>query len=253
MSIKFTILGCGSSVGVPSANGNWGLCNPKEVKNYRTRCSALVSKKKTNILIDTSPDLRSQLIKNKIKNINAVLYTHQHADQTHGINDLRSFFLSHKKKIPVFADTLTYNYLLSNFSYCFKGTDSYPSTLNLKIIKKKIEIDEILFNAIPVQHGNIDSLCYLINNTCAYASDINFIYKKNLNFFYKLNFLIVDCLRFKPHPSHYNLDDVLDLIKEIKPNKTILTNLNSELDYNNLLKFLPKNVIPAFDGLSFNI
>ena len=125
MSIRFTILGCGSSMGVPKANGDWGECNPKEKKNYRTRCSALVTTKNKNILIDTSPDLREQMITNNIKKINTVLYSHSHADQTHGINDLRVFYMKTKKKISIYADVPTAKYLKNNFSYCFKNTSNY--------------------------------------------------------------------------------------------------------------------------------
>ena len=119
MSIKFTILGCGYSMGVPRTDGFFGKCDPKNYKNYRTRCSALISYSKTNILIDSSPDLRIQLIKNKVKNIDKIFYTHAHADQTHGINDLRIFYLKNRKKISVYADKKTTNYLLKSFKYCF--------------------------------------------------------------------------------------------------------------------------------------
>ena len=179
MSIRFTILGCGSSLGVPKVDGDWGKCNPNEKKNYRTRCSALITTKKKNILIDTSPDLREQMIKNKIKKIDTVLYSHLHADQTHGINDLRVFYMKTKKKISIFADESTSKYLKNNFAYCFNGTSSYPSILNLKLIKKKITIDGVLINNIPVRHGKIDSQCYIINKKCAYASDVDLIYKKD--------------------------------------------------------------------------
>ena len=253
MTTKFIILGCGSSMGVPRVDGYWGECNAKEKKNYRTRCSALVSTRNKNILIDTSPDLRFQMLKNKIKNIDIVLYSHLHADQTHGINDLRAFYIKKKKKIPVYADKLTYAYLRNNFSYCFDKKNDYPAILNLKLIKKKIIIDGLLFNAIPVKHGNIECQSFIINKKCAYASDVDLIYKNDLKHFFKLDYLVIDCLRFKYHPSHFNLENVLDLVKDIKPKKTILTNLHSDIDYNNILKFLPKNVIPAFDGMTFKI
>jgi phosphoribosyl 1,2-cyclic phosphate phosphodiesterase len=253
MGIKFTILGCGSSMGVPKPDGDWGKCNPLERKNYRTRCSALIGTKNRNILIDTSPDLREQMIKNKIKKINNVLYSHPHADQTHGINDLRVFHMKTKKKILIYADRSTSKYLKSNFSYCFKNSTSYPSILNLKLIKKKTIIDGVLINSIPVRHGQINSQCYIINKKCAYASDVDLIYEKDFKFFFKIDKLVIDCLRFKYHPTHYNLDDVLKLIKDLKPKKAILTNLHSDLDYNNLLKYLPKGVVPAFDGMNFNI
>jgi len=253
MKIRFTILGCGSSMGVPKANGDWGKCNPLERKNYRTRCSALITTKNKNILIDTSPDLREQMIKNKIKKINNVLYSHLHADQTHGINDLRVFYMKNKKKIIIYADQSTSKYLKDNFSYCFKNTTNYPSILNLKLIKKKTIIDGVLIDSIPVRHGKINSQCYIINKKCAYASDVDLIYEKDIKNFFKIDNLVIDCLRFKYHPTHYNLDDVLKLVKNLKPKKTILTNLHSDLDYNNLLKYLPKDVLPAYDGMNFNI
>jgi len=137
MSIKFIILGCGSSMGVPSADGYSGVCNLKNKKNYRSRCSSLVQFGNENILIDTSPDLRQQLLNNKIKSISKVFYTHLHADQTHGINDLRPFFLLNKKKIPIFANKETAKYLNTTFKYCFQKTYDYPSTLKMINLKKK--------------------------------------------------------------------------------------------------------------------
>ena len=136
MSIKFTILGCGSSLGVPRIDGNFGKCNPKNKKNYRTRCSALISSSQRNILIDTSPDIKFQLLKNKIKNINNVFYTHAHADQTHGINEMRAFYIINKKKLPVYGDKITKKLLLSTFKYCFKGTQSYPATLKFNNLNR---------------------------------------------------------------------------------------------------------------------
>jgi len=257
MSVKFTILGCGSSFGIPRIDGSFGKCDPNNKKNYRTRCSALISVHKSNILIDTSPDIKFQLISNKIKNIDRVFYTHFHADQTHGINDLRFFYLKNKKKVPVFANKRTKNYLINTFSYCFKNSTSYPATLKMNRVKKlhsyKYGKEKILIKSIPVQHGNISSICYIINNKCAYAPDINKIYPKDLMHFKNLKYLIIDCLRYDPHPSHFNLVDVINLIKLIKPKKTIITNLNHEIDYLTIKKILPKNVIPAYDGLSLLI
>ena len=138
MSIKFTILGCGSSMGVPRADGYSGNCNLKNKKNLRSRCSALIKFNDKNILIDTSPDLRSQLLRNKVKSVEKVFYTHLHADQTHGINDLRPFYLIAKKQIPVFADQKTSSYLKSTFSFCFESSFGYPSTLKLKKLKKNM-------------------------------------------------------------------------------------------------------------------
>ena len=136
MKIKFIILGCGSSLGVPRADGNWGKCDSKEKKNYRTRCSAIIKSKLKNILIDTSPDLRHQLIKNNITNIDLVIYSHKHGDQVHGINDLRIFSLKNSKKIPVFADYETKKYLYNNFNYCFNDNPNYKAILKLNLLKK---------------------------------------------------------------------------------------------------------------------
>ena len=187
MPIKFTILGSGSSMGVPRADGYSGNCDLNNKKNFRSRCSALIRLNDQNILIDTSPDLRAQLLKNKVKSIAKVFYTHMHADQTHGINDLRPFFIITKKKIPVYADIKTLKY-----------TPGYPSTLRLNKLKKKhIFRDKkykISIEAIPTEHGSIESICYLINKKLAYASDISLFYKKDYNKLKDLDYLIIDCL-----------------------------------------------------------
>ena len=257
MKIKFIILGCGSSFGVPRADGNWGNCNPKEKKNYRTRCSALIKSESKNILIDTSPDLRHQLIKNNITNIDFVMYSHQHADQVHGINDLRIFSLKKNKKVSVFADHQTKKYLYNNFNYCFKNSPSYQAILKLSLLKKNFNFsnkkNKISIKSIPVQHGRIKSQSFIINKTCAYVNDANKIYQKDMKFFKNLNYFVIDCLRHRKHPSHFNLTEVIELAKILKPKKTILTNLHSDLDYNDLINILPKNIVPAYDGMSFYI
>ena len=255
MSIRFTILGCGSSLGIPRIDGFFGKCSSKEIKNYRTRCSALISSKNTNTLIDTSPDLKSQLLKNKISNIDRVIYTHFHADQTHGINELRVFYLKKRLKIPVYADLVTRKYLKSTFGFCFKNNIDYPATLKLHTLKKihsfKDKKSIISIRTIKVKHGNIFSNAFIINKSCAYISDVSEIHFNDLKYFKNLNFFVIDCLRIDHHPSHFCLDDVLKLIKLIKPKKTILTNLNNDLDYNYLKKLLPNNVFPAYDGMNF--
>ena len=257
MSIKFKILGSGSSMGVPRADGFAGNCNLNNKKNIRTRCSALIKFDDKNFLIDTSPDLRSQLLKNKIRSIDKVFYTHLHADQTHGINDLRPFFLMNKKQIPVFADIKTSKYLYSTFRYCFKSSYGYPSTLELKYLKNKHffknKNQNILIESIPTEHGKIESICYLVNKKLAYASDISLFYKKDYKKLSKLDYLVVDCLWYRNHPAHFNLDQVLDLVKILLPKKTILTNMHSDLDYNYLKKILPKNIVPGYDGMTVNL
>ena len=258
MSLKFTILGCGSSMGVPRPDGNFGNCDPKNFKNYRTRCSAILQTKSDNILIDTSPDLRSQLINNKIDRIDKVLYSHMHADQVHGINDLRVFYIKNRKPIPIYADKKTRNYLIKTFSYCFTNlSNEYPAILKMNLVKDKILIKDgskkIEIKSIKVEHGKVNSICYIFDKKLAYISDVSKIYKKDYKFFKKLKYLIIDCLWYKNHPSHLNLEKSLELIKIFSPKRAILTNLHSEIDYEILKKKLPKNVVPAHDGLKLHL
>jgi phosphoribosyl 1,2-cyclic phosphate phosphodiesterase len=256
--MKFIILGCGSSMGVPRPDGYFGNCNPKNQKNYRTRCSALIKSKTENILIDTSPDLRQQLLKHNIKKIDKVFYSHMHADQTHGINDLRSFFINSRKQINVFADYATSKYLKNSFSYCFKSySKEYPATLKLNRINNRMNIDDknkkIPIKPILVDHGKVKSNCFIIDKKLAYISDISDISSKDFKYFKNLKYLIIDCLWYNFHPSHFNLEKSLFFIKKFKPSRAILTNLSPVLDYDELKKLLPKNVIPAYDGLTISL
>ena len=257
MKVKFIILGCGSSLGVPRADGNWGDCNPRIKRNYRTRCSAFIKSKIKNILIDTSPDLRHQLIKNNITNVNCVIYSHKHSDQVHGINDLRVFSYKNNEKMPVYADYETGKYIKNNFSYCFKNTPDYRAILKLNKLKKNFSFSKngksISIKSVPVKHGRIKCQSFIINKSCAYVSDANKIYNKDLKHFKNLNYFVIDCLRLNHHPSHFNLSEVIELTEYLKPKKAILTNLHADLDYNYLLKILPKNIVPAYDGMSFYI
>ena len=256
--MKFIILGCGSSMGVPRPDGYFGNCDPKNKKNYRTRCSALIKSKTENILIDTSPDLRQQLLRHNIRKIDKVFYSHMHADQTHGINDLRSFFINSRKQINVFADYATSKYLKNSFSYCFKSySKEYPATLKLNKINNKMYIDDknkkISIKSISVDHGKVKSNCFIIDKKLAYISDISDISNKDFKYFKNLRYLIIDCLWYNFHPSHFNLEKSLFFIKKFNPSKAILTNLSPVLDYNELKKLLPKNVVPAYDGFTISL
>ena len=256
--MKFIILGCGSSMGVPRPDGFFGNCDPKNKKNYRTRCSALIKSKTENILIDTSPDLRQQLLRHNIRKIDKVFYSHMHADQTHGINDLRSFFINSRKQINVFADYATSKYLKNNSSYCFKSySKEYPATLKLNKINNKMYIDDknkkISIKPISVDHGKVKSNCFIIDKKLAYISDISDISNKDFKYFKNLKYLIIDCLWYNFHPSHFNLEKSLFFIKKFNPSKAILTNLSPVLDYNELKKLLPKNVMPAYDGFTIRL
>jgi|TARA_B100001093_G_scaffold510853_1_gene577539 phosphoribosyl 1,2-cyclic phosphate phosphodiesterase len=251
---KFTILGCGSSLGSPWIT-NYKSKLKQTKKNIRSRCCAHIKYKDLSILIDTSPDIKQQIIKNKIRSIDAILYSHEHADQTSGIFELKPFSWINKKKIPVFGTNRTIKLLKKNYKYCFYKVKKYKPFLSSNIIKNRFIIRKekniLPISVIDVTHGDIPSSAYIIEKL-AYLSDCNKIPNKSLKYFFNLNFLIIDCLKNKKHPSHFNYNDVMRLIKILKPKKTILTNLSLDMDYSLLKKKLPKNIIPAHDGLSFN-
>ena len=254
MKNTFTILGCGSSLGAPwitSFNGNL----KRNSKNIRTRCCAHIQKGNLSVLIDTSPDIKYQFLNNKINSLDAIIYTHEHADQTSGIFEMRPFFWKNKKKIPVYGSTRTINELKNKYTFCFSQRHGYQPIMKANIVKKKflIKKDKSVLNidSFDVTHGMIKATGFVFDKI-AYISDCNKISNKSLKKLSNLNFLIIDCLRKEKHPSHFNYNDALNLVKKIKPKKTILTNLHVDLDYFKLKKILPSNIIPAYDGLSFN-
>ena len=256
MKAKLIILGCGSSVGVPRIDGLWGNCKKNNIKNNRTRCSVIILKGSNSILIDTSPDIRTQLLSNKIKNITSVVFTHPHADQTNGLFELRPFYFKKKRKINVYGNLETINHLKKKQDYLFKKISVYPPIVKANIINSRFSLgklsEKIYFRTLTVKHGKINSVVYIFEKT-AYISDSNDLSIVKMKELYNLKYLIIDCLKFKKHPSHFNLNDALYIHHHLKPKKMILTNLHSDLDYNYLLKNLPKDVVPAHDGLSLNL
>ena len=255
MKNKFTILGCGSSLGAPWITNYWGKLNKKNKKNIRTRCCAHIQYQDISILIDTSPDIKEQIKRNNIKNIDAVIYTHEHADQTVGIFELRPFFWKNKKKIPIYGSKRTTKLLKQKYTFCFSPRFGYKPIMSANPFNDQFTIkknDKFLkIQAIELQHGMIKANGFVFNKI-AYLSDCNKIPNKSLNQLKNLNFLIIDCLRKNPHPSHFHFDETIKIAKKLAPKKTILTNLHVDLDYQSLRKKLPENIIPAYDGLSFN-
>ena len=255
MKNRFTILGCGSSLGAPWITNYWGNCNRKNIKNIRTRCCAHFQYKNISVLIDTSPDLKEQFKKNNLKTVDAVLYTHEHADQTSGIFELRPFFWRNKKKINIYGSKKTVKELKKKYDFCFQPKQGYMPIAKEHIIKNdfflKKSNNKIKINSFEVQHGLIKATAYVVNKT-AYLSDCSYIPDKSKKYLNNLDYLIIDCLRYKYHPGHFNFETAVSLSKELKPKKTILTNLHVELDYNKLKNKLPRNIIPAFDGMNFN-
>jgi phosphoribosyl 1,2-cyclic phosphate phosphodiesterase len=254
--MELIILGCGSSVGSPWITDYWGNCNRNNKFNIRTRCTAFIKKGNLSILIDTSPDLKKQILDNKILNIDYVLYTHEHADQTSGIFELRPFFWKNKKQIDVYASNKTLKEIKKKHDYCFFGGHGYGPIVKANRIKKNFILkknkDKIKITSFEVGHGQISSTAYVFNKT-AYISDCNEIYQKDFSKLKGLNYLIIDCLKFAYHPSHFNLDTALDICNKVKAKRTILTNLHTDLDYSFLKKNLPKNIVPAFDGMKIKI
>ena len=256
MKSELIILGCGGSVGVPRIDNFWGNCKKNNKKNIRTRCSAIIIKGLNFILIDTSPDVKKQLLSNKIKNISSVLFSHEHADQCNGLFELRPFFWKYKKKINVYGNLKTINSLKMRYDYLFKKTSNYSPIVKSNIIKPEFSLgkqrEKVFFKAVKVKHGKIYSIAYIFENT-AYISDCNDLSIINMKEFKNLRYLIIDCLQYEKHPSHFNLEETLFVHQKLKPKNTILTNLHYHLDYNYLLRKLPKNVIPAYDGLKINL
>jgi phosphoribosyl 1,2-cyclic phosphate phosphodiesterase len=250
----FTILGSGSSLGTPWITNYSGKLK-KHSKNIRTRCCAHIQKGNLSILIDTSPDIKYQFLKNKINSLDAIMYTHEHADQSSGIFEMRPFFWKNKKKIPIYGSARTIKELKNKYTFCFFERHGYKPIMTANTIKKKFSIkkEKNIFNveAFDVVHGLINATGFVFDKI-AYISDCSKISEKSKKKLLNLDFLIIDCLRINKHPSHFNYDDALKFIKLVKPKKSILTNLHVDLDYFKLKKVLPKNIIPAYDGLSFN-
>ena len=251
---KFTILGCGSSLGSPWIT-NYSAKLKKNSKNIRTRCCAHIQKANLSILIDTSPDIKSQFLNNKIRSLDAIIYTHEHADQTSGIFEMRPFFWKNKKKIPIYASNRTIKELKDKYTFCFSQRHGYKPIMKANIIKKNFLIKkdntQLFVDAFEVEHGMIKSTGYRFDDI-AYISDCNKISNSVSKKLLNLKYLIVDCLRKEKHPSHFNFDDAISFIKSVKPQKAILTNLHVDMDYFDLKKKLPKNIIPAFDGFNVN-
>jgi phosphoribosyl 1,2-cyclic phosphate phosphodiesterase len=264
MTLSLTILGCGSSAGVPRPALGWGACDPNNPKNRRRRCSLLAErtgdKGVTRVLIDTSPDLREQLIDAEVRHIDAVFLTHEHADQTHGIDDLRSVVLHQRRRIPVYLNQSTADHILLRFSYCFAappGSD-YPPILDNHAIEagesRTIEGKggPVTLSAFILQHGNIPALGYRIGDA-AYTPDVNDIPPESWPSLENLDLWIIDGLRYTGHPSHFSVNDALAWIDRFKPRRAVITNMHSDLDYEVLRQSLPKGIIPAYDGMRLTL
>ncbi len=262
-TLEITILGCGSSGGVPRADGEWGVCDPAEPKNFRTRCSMIVKRlgtgagAETTALIDASPELRIQTIRAGVKRVDAVLLTHDHADQVHGLDDVRAFYLRQQARIPCWMDAATRATMMRRFGYIFEGEGGYPAICDVADIPAhgvpwQVEGPS---GAIPVvtfdqDHGGVRSVGYRFG-AVAYSSDVVGLDDLAFEALADLDVWIVDALRRRPHPTHAHLERTLEWIARVKPRRAILTNMHIDLDYRQLLAELPAGVEPAYDGMAF--
>jgi phosphoribosyl 1,2-cyclic phosphate phosphodiesterase len=258
MSLRFTILGCGSSGGVPRLGGHWGDCDPDNPKNRRRRCSLLVERDgpdgTTTVLIDTSPDLRNQLLDTGTGRLDGVLYTHAHADHVHGIDDLRMIVFNMRERVNVWADKATQKDLLDRFGYVFIQPEGspYPPILSLNDLEGDVTINgpggEITFTPFKANHGSIDALGFRINDV-AYLPDVAAFYDETWDALQGLDTLIIDALRRTPHPSHSHLDNTLKWIEKLGPKRAVITTLHIDLDYATVRAESPSHIEPAYDGM----
>ena len=264
MALIFTILGCGSSAGVPRLVLGWGACDPHNPKNRRRRCSLLLERSgengRTRVLIDTSPDLRDQLIGAGVDSLDGVLFTHDHADHTHGIDDLRPLAIHGGRRVDVYLDEATSAIMRTRFGYCFAvdpGSE-YPAILTdhriaagepVTITGRGGAITALPFTQI---HGGGTTLGFRFGGL-AYSCDVSSLSEASLAVLQDLDVWIVDALRYRPHPSHFSVEESLAWIARVHPRRAILTNLHTDLDYESLRRTLPEGVEPAFDGMKIEL
>lgn len=250
--MKVRILGCGTSGGVPRVGNIWGRCDPENPKNRRRRVSILVEDQGVKLLVDTSPDLREQLLDAEVNRLDAVLYTHDHADHTHGIDDLRGIFHCMRRPVDCYADEATANTLKQRFGYVFKGFEGYPAIARLHLIDGPITVGPVAVQPFRQIHGGINSIGYRFGNM-AYSTDLNDIPAESEPYLKNLDLWIVDALRYEPHPTHPNLDQALAWIEKFKPKRAILTHMNWDMDYDEVKSRLPLHVEPGYDGMEIEL
>ncbi len=250
--MKITILGCGGSFGSPLAWQKHGNIDINNKKNFRTRSSILINTKGKNILIDTSPDLRSQLYKAKCTNIDAVLYTHVHSDHTSGLPDMRAMSLINKKIIPAYMPENMKFEMENCYKYIFKGEKDYKPFMEIKNLKNKFKFKDIHIETFNHNHGSIDAQTYKIGKF-AYSTDLKKFYNSDIDKLKNLDLWIVGLLREDDHPAHAGFEKIMEFIKYLKPKKTIFTHMTALLDQKILKSKCPKNVFPGYDGMKFNL
>jgi len=264
-TLRLTILGCGSSPGVPRIIGDWGDCDPANPKNRRTRTAAMVERiapdgRTTRVIIDTGPDFRTQMLAANVQHIDAVAYTHAHADHIHGIDDVRGYWLEQRKLIDVFADAPTLSRLKQAFGYCFETPPggSYPPIVRANLIDPPAsftvegEGGPLTLEPLMQVHGDIHSLGFRIGRM-AYCPDVSAFPESTAQRLTGLDLLVLDALQYRPHPSHFSLSEALEWIERLKPGRAVLTHMHTPLDYATVAAETPQHIEPAYDGLAMEI
>ena len=254
--MRVKILGCGASGGVPLVTGKWGVCDPQNPKNRRRRASIAIEEKGTTLLVDTSPDLREQCLAANIQQINAVVYTHDHADHTHGIDDLRPFLYAQKNPIPLYGNAETIHFLTTRFGYAFPSETMPPEVYRPfatpHIIKGPFEIGDIPIVPFIQGHGYSTSMGYRFGKV-AYSTDVVTLDEEAFQTLEGIETWIVDCIAMDPRSTHSHLAQTLAWIERVKPRRAYLTHMSPLLDYDTLASLLPKGVEPAYDGLVIEV
>lgn len=254
--MKVRILGCGTSTGVPRIGDDWGGCDPDEPRNRRSRVSILVSGGGTRILVDTTPDMREQLIAAGAATVDAVIWTHEHADHVHGIDDLRQLFHNAGRPVAGYGSARTLASLSGRFGYVFEGNWGYPPTATRAVLEAVTGIGELEVRAVEQPHGEISSTGLIFTHnrkTIGYSTDFNDMTEEMAAAFAGIDLWIVDALRRHPHPSHCHLDQTLGYIEQLKPKRAVLTHMDNSMDYRSLLRQLPPHVEPGYDGMEIEL
>lgn len=262
--LEARILGCGSSGGVPRVGNDWGACDPAEPRNRRTRCSLLLrwwsdgATQPTQAIIDTSPDMREQLLAAGVDRLDAVILSHEHADQTHGIDDVRALVIRHRRRLPAYMNDVTAAIILKRFDYCFSNKEGYPAILERQPLETgqaaSIPGPGGAMEVLPLaqDHGFSTSLGFRVGNF-AYCNDVVRLPEATLERLGGLDVLVVDALRYTDHPTHASVGQALDWVRRLRPKRAVLTNLHIDLDYQKLKAELPAGVEPAFDGMELRL
>jgi phosphoribosyl 1,2-cyclic phosphate phosphodiesterase len=254
--MEVRILGCGTSSGVPRVGNDWGSCDPANPKNRRRRVSILVSHERASILVDTGPDLREQLLDADVKGVDGVIWTHDHADHCHGIDDLRQLYHARGRPVDGFARQATLDLLQMRFGYAFDGTKGYPAVATPHLLKDHMNLAGVSVRAVDQPHGNITSAGLRFDaggKSIVYSTDFHELTPQMETMIEGVDLWIVDALRRRPHPSHPHLGQVLEWVTQLQPKHTLLTHLDNSMDYATLTAELPPGVEPAYDGMEISL